>query len=166
MIVDLCLYIGPPLPRHQWRLHQLMGLMAVGFVEMIASCASLRHESQVIRSQTLMKYSYPSLKIYTEVQRQQYSVDVYLWSSVLCFVQRFQYLICVYMLPDLIDLHVWLICWYKTYHWSSFVTIFGLKSIFTKHSKRVWKIKFAWTDRLTARQKDSNKDYGPLWFHW
>lgn len=74
-----------------------MGLMAVGFVEMIASCASLRHESQVIRSQTLMKYSYPSLKIYTEVQRQQYSVDVYL-----CFVQRFQYLIymCIYILPD------------------------------------------------------------------
>lgn len=70
-----------------------MGLIAVGFVEMIASCASLRHESQVIRSQTLMKYSYPSLKIYTEVQRQQYSVDVYLWPSVLCFVQRFQYLI-------------------------------------------------------------------------
>lgn len=59
-----------------------MSLMAVGFVEMIASCASLRHESQVIRSQTLMKYSYPSLKIYTEVQRQQYSVDVYIWSSV------------------------------------------------------------------------------------
>lgn len=86
-----------------------MGLMAVGFVEMIASCASLRHESQVIRSQTLMKYSYPSLKIYTEVQRQQYSVDVYLWPSFLCFVQRFQYLIymCIYITrPDLIDLHV------------------------------------------------------------
>lgn len=58
-----------------------MGLIAVGFVEMIASCASLRHESQVIRSQTLMKYSYPSLKIYTEVQRQQYSVDE---CSLLC----------------------------------------------------------------------------------
>lgn len=159
MIVDLCLYIGPPLPRHQWRLHQLMGLMAVGFVEMIASCASLRHESQVIRSQTLMKYSYPSLKIYTEVQRQQYSVDVYLWPSFLCFVQRFQYLIymCIYIYitwPDLIDLHVWLICWFKTYHWSNFVTIFGLKSFFTKLSKRVWKMKFAWwTNRLTERQQ-------------
>lgn len=158
MIVDLCLYIGPPLPRHQWRLHQLMGLMAVGFVEMIASCASLRHESQVIRSQTLMKYSYPSLKIYTEVQRQQYSVDVYLWSSVLCFVQRIPISnIHVYIYitrPDLIDLHVWLICWFKTYHWSNFVTIFGLKSFFTKLSKRVWKMKFAWwTDRLTERQQ-------------
>lgn len=136
-----------------------MGLMAVGFVEMIASCASLRHESQVIRSQTLMKYSYPSLKIYTEVQRQQYSVDVYLWPSVLCFVQRFQYLIymCIYIpvyitWPDLIDLHVWLICWFKTYHWSNFVTIFGLKSFFYKAFKKSLENEVCMMDRRTDRK--------------